>query len=282
MDDKTTEAVRAALNGTAIIEKAFGQTLRAGETNIGRAGTRQTGDVLTWRGAEPTPVKGCANPINLTLRWQPCSDHNASKIPRYNDKLEAALAESGYKKLRLVWNSNLPRRTKLRSFQSTFIPILIYGLDTLTLTDKHINRIDAFYLKFLRRIVNIKASYYSKFSNHVVWRTVGYPKKPSYFLLNSQYSILSEVFHTDSSKPLHHVVFNSAYRDRIIVKGRRRFRKKPYFIETAAKRYFSKTWSENPGRGIFGPHVVYSAINRHLKRTSGHAPKLARRRRAQH
>ena len=197
-------------------------------------------------------------------------------------KHTAALAESGYKKLRLAWNSNLPRHTKLRIFQSTFIPILIYGLDTLTLTDKHVNRIDAFYFKFLRRIVNIKVSYYSRISNHVVWRTAGYPKKPSYFLLNSQYNILSEVLYTDSSLPLHHVVFNSAYRDRIIVKGRRRGRKKPYFIETTTKRYFSKIWSENPGRGIFGPHAVYSAINRHLKRTSGHAPKRARRQRARH
>ena len=182
----------------------------------------------------------------------------------------------------MVCNSNLPRQTKLRIFQSTFIPIRIYGLDTLTLTDKHINRIDACYSKFLRRIVNIKASYYSRISNHVVWRTAGYPKKSSYFLLNSPYSILSEVFYTDSSLPLHHVVFNSAYRDRIIVNGRRRGRKKPYFIDTTTKGYFPRIWSENPGRDIFGPHAVYSAINRHLKRTSGHAPKRARRQRARH
>ena len=133
-------------------------------------------------------------------------------------KHRAALAESGYKKLRLVWNNNLPRRTKLRIFQNTFIPILTCGLDTLTLTDKCIHSIDAFYFKFLRRIVNIKASYYSRISNQVVWRTAGYPKKPSYFLLNAQYGILSEVFHTDSSQPLHHVVFNSAYRDRSLSK----------------------------------------------------------------
>ena len=135
---------------------------------------------------------------------------------------------------------------------------------------------------FLTRIVNIKASYYSLIYNHVLWRTAGYPKKPSYFLLNAQYGIPSEVFHTDSSQPLHHVVFNSAYRARIIVKGRRRGRKKPYFIETTTKRYFSKIWSENPGRGIFGPHAAYSAINRHLKRTSGHAPKRGRKQRARH
>ena len=197
-------------------------------------------------------------------------------------KHKPALAESGYKKLRLVWNSNLPRKTKMRIFQGTFLPVLIYGLHTLTLTDKQINRIDAYYLKFLRRIVNIEASFYSRISNHVVWGTARYPKKPSYFLLNAQYNIVSEVFHTDSSLPLHHVVFNSAYRDRIVDRGRRRGRKKPYFIETTSQRYFPRIWSESPGRGVFGPHAVHSAISRHLKRTSGHAPKRARRQRTRH
>ena len=77
--------------------------------------------------------------------------------------------------------------------------VLIYGLDTLTLTEKQINRIDAYYNQFLRRIVNIKASFCSRVSNHVVWETAGYPTKPSYFLLNAQYNIVSAVFHTDSS-----------------------------------------------------------------------------------
>ena len=83
----------------------------------------------------------------------------------------AALAETACKKLRLVWNSNLPRRTKLRIFQSTFIPTLIFGLDTLTLADKQVARVDAYYFRFLRRIVNIKASYSSRSTNNVVWRT---------------------------------------------------------------------------------------------------------------
>ena len=66
-------------------------------------------------------------------------------------KYRAALTESGYKKPRLVWSRNLPRNTKLRIFQSTFIPLLIYGLDTLPLTDRQIH-IDAYYLKCFRRI----------------------------------------------------------------------------------------------------------------------------------
>ena len=73
----------------------------------------------------------------------------------------ASVAESSYKKLRLVWNSPLPYKEKLRIFQSVFIPTLIYGLDALTLQQKHLKRIDAYYIRFLRRVVGIKASYYS-------------------------------------------------------------------------------------------------------------------------
>ena len=60
----------------------------------------------------------------------------------------ASVAESSYKKLRLVWNSSLPYKEKLSMFQSVSIPTLIYGLDSLTLGQKHLKRIDAYYIRF--------------------------------------------------------------------------------------------------------------------------------------
>ena len=41
----------------------------------------------------------------------------------------AGLAETAYKKLRLIWNSSLSKKKKLHIFQSTFLPTLTYGLD---------------------------------------------------------------------------------------------------------------------------------------------------------
>ena len=152
-------------------------------------------------------------------------------------KHRAALAEAAYKKLRLVWNSHLTRRTKLRIFQATFVPVLTYGLDALTLTDKNLDRIHAFFLRFLKRIVGIKASYYSRVSNHVVWRTANYSKKPSERLHKMQYKMLKEVFFADIDNPLHNVVFASAFRDRIRVTGRKRGRKKAYWVETTTLRF---------------------------------------------
>ena len=51
--------------------------------------------------------------------------------------------------------------------------VLLYGLDSLTaltLTTKDLNRIDGFWFRFLRRIVGVKASFYSRISSEEVYR----------------------------------------------------------------------------------------------------------------
>ena len=97
----------------------------------------------------------------------------------------AALAETAYKKLRLVWNSSLSRTKKVRLFQSTITPVLMYSLEALTLTDKVLHKIDAVFYRLLRRCIGIKASFYSRISNQDVWKQAGEPTPPSK-LLNSK------------------------------------------------------------------------------------------------
>ena len=184
-------------------------------------------------------------------------------------------AEAAYKKLRLVWNSSLSYRKKLNVFQSVFISILIYGLDAFTLTNRHLKRIDAVYFRFLRRIVGIKASFYSRVSNNIVWSRANYPQRPSDRLNKLQYRMLSEVFQAPMDDPLHNVVFNSAYRDRIQIRGRHRGRRKPYWLETTTQSYFPHVWATHPRSGILGPNQVYSQVRRDLE-TAGQAPMRAR------
>ena len=70
----------------------------------------------------------------------------------------AALAEESYKKLRLVWSSNRSNKHTLYILRTTCIPTLCYGLDALTLTDPNLRRIDAWYHRFLRRVIGVKAT----------------------------------------------------------------------------------------------------------------------------
>ena len=197
-------------------------------------------------------------------------------------KHRAALAESAYKKLRLVWNSHLPYRERLKIFQAVFIPTLTYGLDALTLQDKHLKRIDAFYIRFLRRVVKIKASYYSRITNDEVYRRAGGPKLPSDTMSQQQLKILQQVFNSQPENPLHHVVLSPAYKDRIQATGRRRGGKIPYWIEITTQRHFPETWNLHPGNGILGPNVVYGQIARSLRTMSDAAPMRADLQRARH
>ena len=134
----------------------------------------------------------------------------------------ASIAETSYKKLRLVWNSSLSKKTKIRIFQSTFWSTLIYGRDAFPLTTPQLKRIHAYYHRFLRRVIGIKASYYSRIPNHSVWRQAGYPKLPSTQLNNLQGSMMEEELFTLYTDPLHNVVFCSSFKDRILAQGRKR------------------------------------------------------------
>ena len=175
-----------------------------------------------------------------------------------------ALAEEAHKKLRLVWNSSLPRNEKLKIFQAVFIPTLIYGLDSLTLTTPHLKRIDAFYIRFLRRIVGIKASFYSRVPNTEVWETAGKPRLPSDFLLKAEVKFAAEVFAADHTSPLYTVVFVEPYKDRIQVHGRRRGHQIPYWLEVFSCRHFKEIWHQKVG--ILGPNHRYALISHRLRK----------------
>ena len=120
----------------------------------------------------------------------------------------------------------------------TLIPTLIDGLDFLTLQDKHLKRIDAFYYRFLRRIMGIKASFLSRITNNDVWRRARYSRKPSSFLNNAQSKLLSTVFLTQDQDPVHRVVFSPGFKGRIQSMGRRRGGKLSYWIEVTTYMFY--------------------------------------------
>ena len=168
----------------------------------------------------------------------------------------------------------MPFKKKLYIFQSVFLSTVVYGLDALTLTPKHMKRINGVYFRFLRRIVGIKASYYSRISNHVVWRKANYTQRPSDRLHNLQYKMLYQVFTSPLEDPIQNVVFSSAYRDRIVFKGRHRGRKRPYWLETTTQTHVPELCSKYSRCSNLGRFTIYAEINRDL-RSTGQAPMRA-------
>ena len=124
-------------------------------------------------------------------------------------KHRAALAQEACKKLRLIWNSTLSQARKLQIFQSTFVPVLTCGLDALNLAMPHIKRIDAHHIRFLRRVVGVKASYYPRIPNTEVHNRAHIPKLPSQTRNDIQLKMMKEVVNAPRTEMFHSVVFSS-------------------------------------------------------------------------
>ena len=129
-------------------------------------------------------------------------------------------------------------------------------------------RINGVHFRFLRRTIGIKASH-SKVSNHVVWRQTNFTRRPSYLLSEFQKKIMRQVFRAGMSNSLHNVVFNTASRDRIVIRGRHRGHKRPYWLQTTTQRYYPLLWSQHSRRGSRGRFSIYSEINRDEQHRAG-------------
>ena len=183
-----------------------------------------------------------------------------------------ALAEEAFKKLRLVWNSSMNFKEKRQIFQSVFIGMLIHGLDTCSLTTPQLQRVDAYYFRFLRRICKIPASYYSKVTNHTAWRQAGYPQRPSDRILKLERKLISQVFQAPDTDPMHNVVFAAAYKDRIFRDGRRHGRPTAHWANTVCRRHYVDLFSQTDHTA--DRHRVYALLARQI---SEQAPMRDRR-----
>ena len=79
-----------------------------------------------------------------------------------------------------------PPKDQTHNFQILLVSVLLYGLCTLTLEDKHLKKIDGWYFQFLRRVVGITASYCSRITNKAVWLRAEQPILPSQMILKEQ------------------------------------------------------------------------------------------------
>jgi hypothetical protein len=79
------------------------------------------------------------------------------------------LATADFKALTRVWShSVLSRSRKLHIFHACVVSVLFYGLKTVWLSAVSRRRLDGFYVRCLRKILRIPASYYSRVSNKTV------------------------------------------------------------------------------------------------------------------
>ena len=161
------------------------------------------------------------------------------------------LAKAAYSKLAPFWRSKVPLSVKLRVFESNVVSVATYSLATLTLEDKHLKQIDSWYFHYLRRVVGIKASYYSRIPNKEVWTKANKPATPSQALMSAQFKLLTDSILTPTDDPFHHVMFSPGYKDRVgIQRNYKRGPPPPHWLGLTSQRalsYFALDVPTQPG-----------------------------------
>ena len=83
-------------------------------------------------------------------------------------------ARGSFKSLSQCWShANITRQRKLQLYHACVVSKLLYGLESLWLLQRDLQRLDALHAQCLRRICNIGHSYLSRVSNAIVLQTAG-------------------------------------------------------------------------------------------------------------
>ena len=121
--------------------------------------TRPPTDPLIYY-TDHTPV-----PHRTQVTYLGVEIHETS-APQPNLAKRLAHALSEFNKLHPFWNhANLTKEWKLRVFKATFYPMVLYALHHTFLSAKSRRTLDAWQARQLRRVLGIKAAYYSRTPN---------------------------------------------------------------------------------------------------------------------
>ena len=204
----STPQIEAMLHALQTEAQNFGLALNLAKSEI-LVYPSQDAPRLHFLNGDPVPTATNVRYLGSLVTWD--APASSAITVRFH------LAKAALQSLRLVWNSRLQPQQKLRIFNSVVVSTLIYGLSCLTFSTKLYQTLDSFYFRLLRSVLGIKAAYISRISNYTVWDTAGKPMTASQLVLQQQIQILIEVLATPPEDPYHHIVFCSAFRDRIAI-----------------------------------------------------------------
>ena len=111
------------------------------------------------------------------------------------------LAEQVFKELTKVWShANISRARKFECFQACVVSKLLYGLHTAWLNKAERDRLDAFHIRCLRRILKIPPSCISHVTNASVWESAS-SRPLSHRLLQYQLQLYGHIARQSAESP---------------------------------------------------------------------------------
>ena len=115
----------------------------------------------------------------------------------------------------------MPLRRKLKIYYACIATRIIYGLETLNLTNKDITRLQVFEHRTIRRILRIPASMISHISNEAIMSRAKVEKCLPKILLASQLRLVGHIIRAPVRDPLRVVCLEPTqeYRPRTLARG---------------------------------------------------------------
>lgn len=162
-----------------------------------------------------------------------------------NITMRLGKATSEFKKLSNVWNSTLSKKLRVKIFMAIFPPMITYSLQTVVLGITARKQIDAWFYRHLRKVLRIKASYYSRISNAIVFRQSGLQYTKPQQLDKLTLKLLHQQLFSDTDDPLFHVSLTASLQDKVAsAKQPNRGRPRDHWLKQAtqlASYYLGKT-----------------------------------------
>ena len=178
---------------------------------------------------------------------------------------------AGFKKLQQFWrHTNITQHFKLKIYKATFIPMLTYGLESAAITQSQFNRLNAVHSNCIRKILGIKATYYTEvldptqttYNNSTVLQLANMPTLQA-IIQDRQLRYLGHVYRCQPCDLEKEVVFTGAY----VYRGRggkqRKGHRRVHWLEQSSRLAWSLIQElENPDnpQPFFAPYTYMQLI----------------------
>ena len=124
----------------------------------------------TQLGQVPLAQIACVQKPRLQRNGRYGQRNRARQVPwsdplqkRYGQEERVAKARKHFNTLHHFWrHSGLPVHWKLRIYNAVFIPMLTHGMESASLSQHDLHRLEAFHSKALRKMHRIPATFYTK------------------------------------------------------------------------------------------------------------------------
>lgn len=203
----------------------------------------KTDPVIYYSDHTPVPHRAQVTYLGVEVHETSAPQPNLAK------RLAHALSE--FNKLHVFWNhANLTKDWKLRVFKATFYPMILYALHHTFLSIKSRRTLDAWQARQLRRVLGIKAAYYSRTANTLVI------KQAKTHLLSDivdtrQKQYLGHILRAENNNTITTVCIDRSYNYRTLSSAKREGHPRSHWLPQAVKLVHDSTYNRHP------PHLPH-------------------------